>query len=797
MGLEDIAYGYENEELVRLLESIDRPGDYCVGGKLLLPMPRVTVDGVGELSFPVPEAQIEALIDAAERAPYGKGTRTLVNTEVRDCWQIDADRIHLGGRAWPATFKKVMDLVATGLGMGESRLGAKPYKLLVYRKGGFFASHRDTEKVPGMVATLSVTLPAQGSGGELLIRHRDEETVFDMRAQEPSELAFAAFYADCLHEARPVTEGHRVSLVFNLFIRSGKKWTGAPDYTGLTAEVTACLEKWRDGAATDKLVWLLDHAYSEDGLSFETLKNTDAAVASVLGSAADGAGCEAYAAVLHIDDMGEPEFDYVDEYVDEYEETEAAGGTDMGYLIERHVYLDNWVARDGSRPPFGELPLFDGELHPPGALDDAQPDDECLEEYQGNYGPTLELFYRFAALVVWPEAKAIEVMASTGITAAVAWAATQSDRVDDAEMGRILARLVDLWPAKGSTDHNRAAMLRLLAANGNAALGADFLDRIVLDHYDGSENAELAGLLPVVGPATAGPFLAQLLEKHMTERFKEVVSLLALAHEEPGKEGPEWRGVERNAVRACLSGLRTVLESGSDAVARAEAYRASGKQTGYISQAEVEQRKMDSAAVRDLFVLTWRLGLAGEAEEAARSVARFPQAVTPDRTLPAALADLYKHEGLNRTLAYRLLWQQAADYLLKRSSAPPEDPADWTIDAHFPCTDELRSRLRAFCRNPAARILRVKVAKDGRRHLRSTIDSYRLDMDHVTERVGSPYTLVCTKNRASHKRRLREYAEDVRCIGLLTELAPEGDAATPEADRMQRLRRAEAAGTPE
>ena len=650
--------------------------------------------------------------------------------------------------------------------------------------------HRDTEKIPGMVATLALTLPAKGSGGELLIRHGDKETVFDMRAQEPSELAFAAFYADCLHEAKPVTGGHRVSLVFSLFIRSGRKWTGAPDYIGLTADVRGCLEKWRDRAATDKLVWLLDHAYSEDGLSFDTLKNTDAAIASVLEEAADGAGCEAYVAVLHIEELGEPEV----EYLSGYRGVKAVEGSEIEYLIERRVYLANWVARDGSRPLLGELPLNDGELHPPGALDDARPDDEYLEEYQGNYGPTLQLFYRRAALVVWPRAKAVDVMAAAGINAAVAWAATQSGRVNSTEMERILARLADLWPSKGSTDHNRAEMLRLLGATGNAGLGADFLDRIVLGHYDGSENAALAALLPALGPEAAKRFLPQLVEKHMPLRPKEIVSLLALAAEEPGKAGPEWRRVERAAVRTCLTSLRAALKAGSDALAGAEAYRRSGYQTAYVSQADVEQRSMDSAALRDLFILAWRLGLAGEAEEAARTVGDFPQAVTPDRTLPAALAGLYKRESLSSTQAYRLLWQQAADYLIGRSSAPPEDPADWTIDAHFPCTDELRSRLRAFCRNPAARILRVKVAKDGRRHLRSTIDSYRLDMDHVTERVGSPYTLVCTKNRASHKRRLREYVEDVQCIGLLLELAPGGKARAAEAARIQRLGKAEAAG---
>ena len=791
MGLQDIEYGHENEHLVELLESVDRPGDYCIGDRLYVPMPRVTVDGVGELSFPVPVTQIDALIEAAERAPYGKGTRTLVDTAVRDCWQIDADRIRLGGRAWSATLQKVMDLVTAGLGLADANLGVKLYKLLIYRQGGFFAAHRDSEKVAGMVATLSLTLPTQGAGGELVIRHGDSETVFDMRAQEPSELTFAAFYADCLHEARPVTEGHRISLVFNLFIRSGKKWTGAPDYTGLTEEVKACLAAWRDNGTTDKLVWLLDHAYSEDGLSFDTLKNTDAAVARVLAEAADGADCGMHAAVLYIEEMGEPELDFEPGP----RGMEATEGTEMEHLIERREYLDNWVALDGSRPPLGELSLGDGELHPPGALEDAQPDEELLEEYQGNYGPTLEHIYRLAALVVWPKAKTVDVVAGAGIKHAVSWAATQHGLVSGAEMRRILVRLADLWPAKsdGYQDHNRAEMLRLLGANGDADLATHFLEQTVLDHYDGSENASLAGLISFVGPATASRFLPQLVEKYISLRPKEIVSLLALAGEKAGKGGPAWRDVERNVARIALSSLRAVLEA-ADALAHAEAYRLSGEKTGYINPAVVEQQNMDQAAIRDLFALARRLGLAEESVQAARTIADFPKAVKPDRTLPAALAGLYKHEGMGSTEAYRLLWRQAADFLLGRSSAPPGEPADWTIKAEWPCSCELCSRLRAFCRDPAARVMRFKAAKEVRKYLHRIIDGHRLDMEHVTDRVGRPYTLVCTKNRASYKRRLREYAEDVRCIALLLELEPAGEAGKSDAERVRRLKRAEAAG---
>ena len=105
----DIEYGSDNGPLEELLLAIDRPGDFCTQGRLFAPMPRLEVDGVGLLSFQVPEAQVRALIAAAERAPYGKGPDTLVDTSVRDCRQIDAARIRVSGGAWADTFKTIPD----------------------------------------------------------------------------------------------------------------------------------------------------------------------------------------------------------------------------------------------------------------------------------------------------------------------------------------------------------------------------------------------------------------------------------------------------------------------------------------------------------------------------------------------------------------------------------------------------------------------------------------------------------------------------------------------------------------
>lgn len=106
--------------------------------------------------------------------------RRLVDTSVRDCWQIDAARVRLGGRAWPGTFSGILGATADGLGCPVERLDAQLYKLLVYPSGGFFSSHRDTPKADGMIATLTISLPTAGAGGELIVRHRGREATLDM-----------------------------------------------------------------------------------------------------------------------------------------------------------------------------------------------------------------------------------------------------------------------------------------------------------------------------------------------------------------------------------------------------------------------------------------------------------------------------------------------------------------------------------------------------------------------------------------------------------------------------------------
>jgi len=109
------------------------------------------------------------------------------------------------------------------LGTGQDFPATFKYKLLVYEAGSFFASHRDTEKIPNMFATLVVNLPSAHEGGELIISHAGQSQRYSFADSSLFAPRFVAFYADCYHEVKPITSGYRLCLVYNLAIANRKK----------------------------------------------------------------------------------------------------------------------------------------------------------------------------------------------------------------------------------------------------------------------------------------------------------------------------------------------------------------------------------------------------------------------------------------------------------------------------------------------------------------------------------------------------------------------------------------------
>ena len=781
-----IVYNERQEPLEVLLRTIDRPGDYCMQGRLLAPMPRVEVEGARSLSFPITEEQAHSLAATAEPAPYGRGEETLVDGSVRACRQIDAARVRITGGAWHDTLAKVVGQAAAELGCPPEHTSAQLYKLLVYEPGGFFAPHRDTEKVDGMVATLVVSLPVAGAGGELVIRHRDREAVVDLRTDEPSELAFAAFYADCVHEIRPVTAGHRIVLVYHLVVRGAAATVlrAAPDFGAQEEQIAAQLRNWEaTSAAGDKLVWLLEHQYSEAGLSFDVLKNADAALGRVLARAAQRVNHALYAAILSIyewgtvEDSGDfPDWDDPEDYDWDDEDWDEE-------QIDSTRELSGLVAPDGSRPDYDALPLLAGELLPAGALDGAEPDHQD-SRVTGNEGVQLSRAYRRAALVLWPRGRTLGTLARGGIERAVAWfaddlARLQHDPGARSELCGLAAQLIDTWPApdparfyrRHDTDGVQQGCrdaLRLLRRLGDESTTRRFLREVATRHYSSGENDELLATAAVVAPATLQAWLPEFAAKNLADFTEGVLDLLwRLCPRADSPAEPDQH--RRPALAAAARSARRVLPT---VVGAAPAVEPS---PGF-QPASSRVRPLSAQAIRALLGLIWYCAPAAAADEVAALLVQRPAAAPPDRALPQALAELAPHGGMTGAAAepagFATLWRHAASFLLARSAVPPEQPRDWVIETRIACHCEHCVRLQAFCADPAVTTMRFRMRQDLRTHVESTIKIRQLDIDCETERKGSPHTLICTKNRATYERRCAQYAEDIAHMRLLAAAAP-------------------------
>ena len=734
-------------------------------------MPNLVVDRVGTVAFPLQEAQIDALIGTAERAPYGKGPDTVLDTSVRNSWQIDHEAFQLGGPGWPPTLQKILGEVAKGLGCDRERLEALPYKLLVYEPGGFFQPHRDTEKHVGMIGTLVVSLPTEGSGGELVVTHKGREQVIDLCVADAGTVAFAAFYADCTHETRPVRKGHRVSLVFNLVLRGPKSAdeAQAPDFRSKVAELGSLLEEWvREPKGAAKIAWLLEHDYSQANLSFETLKGIDAVVARTLAAAAERARCTTHAAIVKITETGYADLTWGYDHLDELE---------MYEVTEHSCALTDWVAPDDSRPQYGTLSLRDREMMPNGALDGAEPDHKWVEEASGNSGINVEYSYRKASLVVWPTEKTVQTLAASDIGGAIEYVASEAARVPEAGSGLVrikdlVAQLLDIWDASTKKwwvsiggSEGLPKLLAVLNRIGAADLTARYLRNNAVSAYHGQGNDELAAALAMSGIDAAPEFLPELVREKFGYHPQAVLNLLWDLTENHWQAGSAaWRRALEAAGTAAIEELRKLV-----------APTASKNTPSWIVSTRREQSEsVSEEVIGDLLSLAGRFGLRSKAAETVTLLAKHQSMASPGKSVPKALARMRERDtGASGTADYRALWALAADHLLKCAPRKPEPPRDWFIEARLDCSCKACRQLARFCSDRFSKVTKIAVARPLRSHLRNTIYNLELEIDYETERIGRPYSLVCTKHRTRYNQRRDRYASNLKQMKELIGVAPD------------------------
>ena len=533
------------EKIAELLSEVGARGAFTARRTAAIDDLHLEVKGVGRFRFPISRAQAQRLSRLARPARYGRGQQTLLDRRVRDTGEIPRSRVKIDRRRWNRTLLPVLDALRGDLGLPEScRLAAELHSMLVYAPGQFFLPHRDSEKADEMVATLVVTLPAPFKGGALVVEHQGEKVTH--RASK-ERLSFVAFYADCHHEVRPVTEGYRIVLTYNLML------AGAGEAAAAAAEVSpatvAALARrlrehfetplppqssWpKDAPPRDppgRLVYLLDHQYTERGLGWHRLKGKDAARVEVLRAAAERAGCETVLALAEVQETWgcmEPgwdehgyggrhrhwERDEDDEWLTDYEPPalDDPEAYELVDLQDRSITLDRWIDPSGKTAEPVVTDVGGEEVCSTKPSSDLEPYASEYEGYMGNWGNTMDRWYRRGAIVVWPRERAFAVRAE----ASPAWALeTLGQRLQAGEVAEaraMAASLGSFWENVVTREERRdlfAKALRVAAGLDRAALAASLLQPFQIEELTPAAAPAFAALVEGYGEAWTRTLLA-------------------------------------------------------------------------------------------------------------------------------------------------------------------------------------------------------------------------------------------------------------------------------------------------
>ncbi len=767
------------QQIGELLSEVDSPGTFSAKRTRPVDDLHLEVKGVGRLRFPVPRSQAKQLCQIGRPARYGQREKTLLDRCVRDTWEIPKSRVKIDRRRWKRTLLPVLEQLSADLGTPAGfRLKAELHAMLVYAPGQFFLPHQDSEKDDGMIGTLVVTLPSSSKGGALVVEHQGESATY---RGSKKYLSFVAFYADCRHEVRPVKEGYRVVLTYNLMLEGNGAAADAGQAETPPTTVDALADSLREHFETplpprwqwpkdaplreppNRLVYLLDHQYTERGLSWERLKGYDAARSAALRAAAECCDCELVLALAEVheiwscDEPGWNDYRYRrdrrwqrDEDDDWYEEDPPVDDPDdveLEELVDSEISLTRWIAPSKTKAAPIVTEVGDDEVCSTTPSSALAPYASEYQGYTGNEGSTMDRWYRRAAMVLWPCERAFAVRAEASPAWALGSLRKQIRARQLSEARAMATSLLPFWDDVAPHEQRRRFFDQALAV------------------AEGLDAPELATSLlkpfrvTALTPGRASAFVA--LVKRYGEGWTH--SLLS-----------EWAGDRvRIGDRDPLDWLRS-LPRLCEALCAADEALGTRCAKLLLQDRWDFLRKMigevhfELPRIRDEAMATLArpiLGILESAEIIAaedlwdEAVAFFctdenePLLPCLVKMLRIAAAGASKKRATPRFNAIR---RHCIRMLGARLDLPARDEDDWSLDLLGNCRCELCAELRAFLADPAKQQLEWPLAKPGRKHVHREIDAYELPVRHETRRSGSPYTLVLSKTKALFEREARE-----------------------------------------
>jgi hypothetical protein len=547
-----------------------------------------------------------------------------------------------------------------------------------------------------------------------------------------------------------------------LIQKTKKSAIGASDFSEQTKHIAAFFrtnmakfeEKW------PKII-LLDHQYTPTNFSQASLKLHDRPRAAALLEAAEEAGMFAKLGLLTHYQSGELEIEYDSRrsrgrrwrgYDDDYDNEDLENGT-MGEVYDEYSTLEHW-AEDGI-PGLGELSFeLEDAIWSKTELGEGEPIEKAAEGFTGNAGMSMEYWYHYGAVVIWPQAAHFDLLAGATGQVVLDWLAYYTRNIKNTSIH-----------AEKSIEQLLTQLSETIKA-GHKIKAADFspfAHALVLfkdtTHLEATQPLLVHGFSKI--DITAWLALAQHFSpKALTDVFEEV--------------GNEWKIKKTMQALKILVAFDAEKKADFDKFVQQELSKLPERlQHIKLSKIEEEQysafknRKENIASIVSSLL---HFGAYGKLETnwtkdvLGQLIKPMPRNYANDILVSALLKNDYKESDFSKQLC-----EICISDLEKRTAEKPMPPADFTrsIPQNADNSSKWTEILIPFLSSPTQSDYRYVANEALRKNMQSTIKYSNADLRTETIEKGRPYTLRIIKTQASYERQLAEWIEDTGLLGKL------------------------------
>lgn len=734
-----------NNQLFNILSEIKGSGSFVSNDIKPFLFSGLEINGIDEIGFPINAIQIKDIIKVAHKAPFGKGSQTVLDPTVRSALEIDASEITFTNPEWKQFIASIIEKVKPDLGIEKHSVSANLYKLLIYEEGGFFLAHKDSEKEKGMFGTLIIGLPSKHTGGELCVRFDGREEIVDF--SEPSsqyKIPYAAFYADCEHEIKPITSGYRVCLVYNLVQAKSNEKIQLSHLGGHIERLVKVIKTCEEDKDIPKIV-LLGHQYTPSNFTMQALKLNDRPKAEALLQAAENAGFYAKLGLVTSYQSGELEVEYNNSsrygrrrsyYDDEFDnDDELAENGTMGEVYDESLEIEHWM--EEGIPPLRNISFEKEDLISEIILNEGEPEEKQAEGYTGNAGMEMRYWYHYGAVIFWPKKYQYDMLISLSTANKLEWIEYYNQQWSEIKPSEItiIKKLVEEGFSNNDEKVDFTPFVQLLINLND-------------EQYFIKKGKQI--LVQIFKMIRIDTWI-QLLETYPIHHFEEVFETVAKRQK---------KSVTNHILEVLLR-----LNFSENADSKAFVSNQFKQISVYLSELKLIEKEAKSKKVLRNVLL---LSMLKPTDEAwlNDTTSAFTQVLTRSYVNEVLIGEILSTDSYKKSeLAKQLLEAGKVD-LVQRIDNKPQPPADWSRS--MPQYREYHKKawaiLKDFIESPTQQFFDYTKVQAERSEMESAVGSVTIDLRMETIKKGSPHTLRLIKTQAAYEKDLANWRIDVSLL---------------------------------